>query len=292
MSLAVIPGVLAVSGALPVARFYRVLSVLGALMAAGGIVMTGSRGGLLALVIGIASVLFGMRNWNGRLKVICVSFGTLGILGGAVLNDPLFRARLESSFETRDTAGREDIWQDSLALSLHHPLFGFGNRSSTSELGELRGEGTRATHNLPLSVLLATGVVGSLAFLCFYLNAARAAWRHRQSAMGVLVFPWFVIALVGSLSLNLEIAKWYWLITALALAVPKAQALETRKVTGFVSALNDSIETACRPPIDVEQRGGDARCQTRQASVTDRRNTRITSPWLTHGIPRLGGTQQ
>jgi O-antigen ligase len=158
------------------------------------------------------------------MKIICVTCGVLGILGVAVLHDPLFRTRLEASIETRDTAHREDIWRDSLTLSTHSPIFGFGNRSYMNDLGGFRGEGTRGTHNLPLSVLLATGVTGSLAFLFFYLTSAHAAWRHRKYGMGTLVFPWFVIAFVGSLSLNLESTKWYWLITALALAVPKSCA--------------------------------------------------------------------
>jgi O-antigen ligase len=266
MSLAVIPGVLAFSGALPLTPCYWFLSLLGALLAAGGIIMTGSRGGLLALVMGIASVLFVTRNWVVRLKVICVAFGVLGILSAAVLHDPLFRARLEASLEKRDTANREDIWQDSLALFTQHPIFGFGNLSSVSELGRFRGEGNRCTHNVLLSVLLATGGAGCLAFLCFYLTSAGTAWRHRKSGMGIIVFPWFLIALVGSLSLNLERGKWYWLITALALAVPKAQAQEARKVTRFARALGDSEDAASR-----------------------RLSDRDTGLWLKDGIQPSGG---
>ena len=70
-------------------------------------------------------------------------------------------------------------------------------------------------------LLLGTGIAGLLPFLGFYWIAARGIWLHRKTRIGMIVFPWFATAFVGSLALNLEISKWYWLITALALAVPK-----------------------------------------------------------------------
>jgi len=290
MSLAAIPGVLAVSGALPMATGYRVLSVIGALVAAGGIIMTGSRGGLLALVLGITSVLFVTRNWIVSLKILCVSGGVLGILGVAVLHDPLFRARLEASIENRDTSTREDIWQDSLSLFTQSSIFGFGNRNYMSELGQFRGEYQKGTHNVPLSVLLATGAVGSLAFLCFYMASARAAWRYRKSGMGMLLFPWFVIAFVGGMSLNLEIAKWYWLITALALAIPKSQAQELETAALQASSPNEFADVFGQPLRDTGQIGSGSGSPMRLA-IPDHLNERDDGLWLKNGAQRSEGTQ-
>ena len=86
------------------------------------------------------------RSRSAGFRVALVVFGLLGILGVTVMRDPVLHTRLEASIETRDTAKREDIWQDSLALFMESPLFGFGNRTSTIELGQFRSEGIRATN--------------------------------------------------------------------------------------------------------------------------------------------------
>lgn len=223
MSLALFPGVLGVSGVLRMRPLYRILSLLVAVLAIRGIVMTGSRGGLLSVTAGMLSILFVSSTYKDGIKLMMVTCGLLAILGLKVCHDPLFRERLENSIETRDTANREDIWHDSLILYRQSMLVGFGYRSYSYDLGQIRGEYQRGSHNVPLSVLLESGTIGFLAFLCLYVPAAHGAWKHRKDGIGILIFPWFVTAFVASLSLNLNIAKWYWLVAALALALGRVR---------------------------------------------------------------------
>ena len=248
MSLAVIPGVLAISGALRTNLFYKIPGVAGAALAGGGILMTGSRGGLIALVIGILSVLLVTRNFMVRFKLVVVVAGVLGLLGLAVAQSELYRTRLMDSLDKRDTAAREDIWHDALSVSTQSPLFGFGNRSYETALGNYSHTKETATHNVPLAILLGTGIAGLLALGSFYLQVARSVWIHRQSKTGMVVFPWFMIVLAGSLSLNLDLVKWYWLVMTLALALRKTEVtLPRRRAPAFDALACASQSLTSRP---------------------------------------------
>jgi O-antigen ligase len=230
MALGVIPGVLAASGALFRGGLGKTAILSSSVLAAGGILMTGSRGGLLALVAGIAAIVLVAPRMIVRIKLVLASTLVLGLFVAILMNNPLFMGRLENSIEKRDTAHREDIWRESLSLAAESPLFGYGYRSYIYDLGRVRGEPMRGTHNLQLSVLLGAGGAGFMAFLIFYLAAVRSVWRHRKTTFGMILFPWFVACFVASLSLNLEISKWYWLVTTLALALPDSREEINRRL--------------------------------------------------------------
>jgi O-antigen ligase len=134
------------------------------------------------------------------------------------MESPSFKARILSSVETGETAGRTDIWTESVRLFMDSPIYGFGYRMHQFKLGERTGHEQRGTHNLFLSVLLGSGLLGFSLFLYFYAHSFKAIWSHKAEGVNPIVFAWFLMALAGSLTINTEIAKWFWLVVALAIS--------------------------------------------------------------------------
>ena len=211
---------------------FRILFLLGAGIGFYAILKTGSRGGLLALGGGVLSLAFTSRHWikktTSMLLVACVILA-MGVL---VAQNSYLAGRFRSSAETGDTAGRFEIWKQAVRLAVESPLYGFGNSMYYFKLGQKMGSVARGTHNLFLSVLLGAGFTGALFFLYFYVRAFKAIWSCRKQEMGRIVFAWFVLATLAGMSLNMEIAKWFWVVLALSLAAEKVYSRKRARVAG------------------------------------------------------------
>ena len=184
---------------------------------------TGSRGGMLALFVGIAAIVLTVAKGTQRLQYALVVALLLGLLSVGAMQSPAFKARIISSVETGETAGRTDIWTESVRLFVDSPIYGFGYRMHQFKLGERTGHEQRGTHNLFLSVLLGSGLLGLSLFLYFYCQSFKAIWLHKAEGINAIVFVWFFMALAASLSINTEIAKWFWLLVALAFSAGKSR---------------------------------------------------------------------
>jgi O-antigen ligase len=197
---------------------YRIVGFAVAAIGVIGIVKTSSRGGLLALAVGLLAIAVTTRGMFSRVKILGLLLLALGASGYAAWQSDLFRGRVQASVGNADTAGRLVIWAEAISLARERPIVGYGNVTYASDLGQALGRERRPTHNLFLYVLLGSGLVGAAFFLPFYLRGALAAWRQRKEGLGRAVFPLFAVCVAASLSLNLEIAKWSWSIIAVALA--------------------------------------------------------------------------
>ena len=200
---------------------YRVFFLLGSVTGVYAILKTGSRGGLLALVGGILSLAVTARKWRISVTYMFIVICVLLTIGVTVLNDPYLAARFRDAAERRDTSGRVEIWGQAMRVFTASPLYGFGHYMQTDALGAIRHSGKVGTHNFFLSVLLGSGLAGLLCFLYFYVRAFRSVWSVKTQRSGRIVLAWFLATFVAALSLNMEIAKWFWLVLVLALAAGK-----------------------------------------------------------------------
>lgn len=131
----------------------------------GCILITGSRGGLLAAVLGVGYFLFSMRMYMGVGKkittIVSIVFGI--IIVWLILPDnlrELIVARL-GIFDTphidwrEASSGRSYLWRTAIEKWLASPIFGYGWMGFTTMIGA-------PTHNSYLEVLVSSGPLGLL----------------------------------------------------------------------------------------------------------------------------------
>ena len=169
----------------------RSLKFLGLVCACAGavaMVLTQSRGGLLALGgVLIAGIWFLMPRLITRVK----------LLGGSVLACMLLLPLLLNRFERlqdTDDGSRMLIWAAAGALFLDHPLLGvgYGNfRFLSPELVPGAVVGYLDAHNIYLQLLAATGVAGFLSFfiiLGLFISLALKSIRAQDAVSRIVAF--------------------------------------------------------------------------------------------------------
>ncbi|MBI4419192.1 MAG: O-antigen ligase family protein [Gemmatimonadetes bacterium] len=196
----------------------------------GAIVQTGSRGGLLALTVGLLVFLFrGRTMWQrlGSALAVCL---VMGFLTWAAFNTRVMRERFEATAENRGSlalAGRERIYPAVLGMIGERPVLGWGPINNQIELARRLAERVRPrkdVHNLVLELLSATGVLGTIPFLTGLGLCIGTAWRARRDRYGILPCAMLASILIGTMSGTWIASKILWLILAIALASPSPQA--------------------------------------------------------------------
>jgi O-antigen ligase len=182
---------------------WAALAVLFALVMA---VVSGSRGGLLALMSGLAVwLVLLLRRSRRRGRWIWVGagaiFATLLLLafGGTLLE------RLASVHD--DLAGRYpkvSIWRDALALSLHFPVLGAGWGAFAAAFGHGKTFGGDLAfihaENEYIQLLVEAGLAGTVVFALAMARPLRAVWKAAWSHEGRLPEPETFFAALAALA--------------------------------------------------------------------------------------------
>ena len=184
------------------------------------IVRGGSRGGFLALVLGLAAFAMAGRSMVSKVRNAAIVFAcTVGFVGLA-LSSPVMRERFDMAGEG-NMAGREEIFPTAWEMFTERPLAGWGPTANKYELA-LRlphhEKGRRDTHNLILEVLTATGTIGAIPFFLAVALCAFAAWSARRGPHGMLPVALMLTLLLANLSGNHIAFKIFWLVMAFSLA--------------------------------------------------------------------------
>lgn len=231
----------------------RWLYWIATLLICGGVVLSYSRGSLVALVLAIPfALLFGFL----RLRHLAV-IALCGVL--AMTASPYFAKRVTSigdvamqslglragGFRNADGASRGRATEMHAAglMFLDHPLFGTGPGLAPvymPEYAALAGGFVRATnrrtHSLYLQLAAETGVVGLFAFLGMIamvllpLNRARRCAQHSDRQLWGLVCGLELAVLVllfTSVFLHAGYIRYFWLLLALAVAAASLAGLAT-----------------------------------------------------------------
>jgi O-antigen ligase len=179
----------------------------------------GSRGGLLALAIGLWTFMIAGKNAKAKLKNAAVSMFVLGAIVAVVLQSPLMQRRLALAGQG-NFAKREDIFPAALGMFLERPLVGWGAQNQYELARRIPQEHrtSRDTHNLVLHVLTATGLLGGVPFFSGVALALWAAWRGRKGSFGMLPFALLLALMAGNMTGNYIVLKLQWVALALAFA--------------------------------------------------------------------------
>lgn len=186
------------------------------------VVDTGSRGGLVALGLGlVVFAVGGARSTWIRVRNGFVTALAIGVLVYATYENPLMRARFAEALERGALAGRERIYPELLNMARERPIVGWGPVNNKYELGirlDERIRRRRDAHNLVLEVLTSTGVLGTVPFLLGIALSARGAWQARRKSHGVLALALFAAVMLANMSGNWIASKLLWLTLAYGLA--------------------------------------------------------------------------
>lgn len=228
-------------------RRLRALGAGAAALSVAGILLSVSRGGLVALAVVLIAGLVLAGRWRAKLLLIVPL--VVGASAGYLLSDPGALQRLTTG---NAGTGRTDLWTVGLRIVADRPVQGVGAgnfadatinyllRPGVLPRSDLIDNTPKVAHNMYLEVLADLGLPGALLFACLIgvafacgLRAARGFARQRDGPMEMIARAW-LIGMAGMLAadafLSAEFDKQLWLMLALGpalLAVARASSART-----------------------------------------------------------------
>jgi putative inorganic carbon (hco3(-)) transporter len=194
-------------GRLEEKRIYRAAAIAIAGLAAVAIILSGTRAAMLGACVGGAVLVFARREPVRIRGAVIGLVSTAGVI--LFLFSPAglkLRARVHWSIEDARGGARLLLWRDSLQMSAHRPLVGFGPETFATEFPRFESIQLASAypdfyhespHNIFLDVLTSQGVLGLLALagLCVL-----GVWAAVQACRcGIVFAPALAAAFVGLL---------------------------------------------------------------------------------------------
>jgi O-antigen ligase len=182
---------------------------------------TGSRGGIIALALGIMAFMFQGGTVGDRVRNMALALFVIAGIGVAAFQSEVMRNRFMDTLETGTLTGRERIYPAVVGMIVDRPLFGWGPANNKYELGlrlDERVRRRRGTHNSILEVLSATGVFAAVPFLIGTWLCLWAAWRAREGPDGTLPLALTITVMASNMSGDWFITPLYWFALAYAVA--------------------------------------------------------------------------
>ena len=163
----------------------KALCVITGAFAANALVLTRSRGALLALVGGgCAALALAPKRKRGKVLLGLVA-ASLCVL---YLTDPQFRSRsvtILSPREDRDRSAqsRIEIWAGGMRMLAHHP-FGVGPGNFNQTIGRYApAHARRSPHSIYVNCICDLGLQGAIIFCALVVNTFRTIMRIRRAAV-------------------------------------------------------------------------------------------------------------
>jgi O-antigen ligase len=215
----------------------RVLHGLAVLLLVLGVVMTGSRGGLLATAVVLAAAVFYSTARRGA--VLALGVAAVALLVVVVTVNPGGIA--ERQFRDTDSSGRTDIWTVGLSACSQYCLTGAGwgtfptvytlTQASAPDAKVLKRGTAYEPHNIFLLAVVEAGLAGLvlliLGLVTAVLTAHRLPRRMRGPPMAALLGT-----IVSSVFLsNLEF-KFFWAVLAYVVASSTVAELRSQSSLG------------------------------------------------------------
>ncbi|MGO9114435.1 MAG: O-antigen ligase family protein [Thermoguttaceae bacterium] len=226
--------------------FYWTFAALAAVAA----MLTGSRGGLVCLILAtvFAAFLAGIS-----LRRVIRSAAVLGFIVFVVV---LIRYVVPQALQQRATRSTEEAasfgprwayWERGLTLTFpKNPLAGIGVGGFGAVTTELSGVKTGVAHNMPITALVELGVVGLLLYLvlCYSVfRATRGLPRREKLLWQGMLSIWFWASMLATLLTD----KLFWLLPAL-LACQAAAMVRSRAGQGQPAGPGKGLPAIAPPP--------------------------------------------
>jgi O-antigen ligase len=189
------------------------------------LVLTGTRGAVLASIPTILFVLGSLRRTHGVKRAVQFGAIGLGIVTVIAFAPPEMLGRIGSAWDeltgqsdpsgrygAGEIGGRGATWLESFEALSGRPFIGVGLNAHRAAV-----ENGHEAHNIYVSVLTETGIAGSLLFA----GVLAAVWSRIRWLTGWQRSYWFAqlaVLAIGGMSLSLEDSKSVWIFVGLAVA--------------------------------------------------------------------------
>jgi O-antigen ligase len=180
------------------------------------VLLTGSRGGMLALIPALSIIVTSSFKLPiGHRVALVVVAGLAGIAICSLIPDFAWQRVLsiQTEFQGGDFSNRKYIWEAGVRVFLEHPVFGIGAGAFAASVASVFGEPILA-HNTFLSVLVEQGIIGFSFFLLMLGSMVYLVVRLPSGQRNVWITS-LVVWAVGASSLTWEYRKPTWLLFAL-----------------------------------------------------------------------------
>ncbi len=191
-------------------------------------VLTGSRGALVALSAGLMTFLLRESTWRGRSRNAIIIFLALGLCVRLSMRSEMAFKRWQATIEKGYYGRRDELVHATFQMFEEKPLFGWGPVRHLYVLGKRLNKGFTDTHNLYFWILTEVGLVGAIPFFAGMGLALQAAWRGRAGPRSILPLALMVCWLTMNLTATYHNRKLHWLILAYALTSPIALVVAPR----------------------------------------------------------------
>jgi O-antigen ligase len=209
-------------------------------------VYTGSRGGVVMLMVGLSVYL--VPYWKNRWRVSGIMIALIGMAGLAYIavNTPAFYDRWRDYSEEGNTSGRDQILEEALEMISERPVVGWQPIEFRYELGSriFGARFERDAHNTFLHLFMEVGMVGAVPFLIGLWLCGKGAWKARNRNLALLPLALFVASLVGGMSSTSIYAKAQWFV--LAISVAAAAEEKRRGMVLMGRRIENGIQTSSR----------------------------------------------
>jgi O-antigen ligase len=192
--------------------------------------LTGSRGGMIASLVGLLIVPLTMTRLSpGKLALAVALLAISGGLAVAFVPQTLVSRLSTTTSEVEDLSlgGRFRIWKAGINAFVQRPLIGYGSGSFKTALMPQLGSTAQVAHNSYLSVLVEEGFIGLLLyltmFIAVFLSLMRLRGMERRFALVLLA----TIA-VAMLPLSWDDRKTVWFVLAALVGLARAPSLAWR----------------------------------------------------------------
>ena len=196
---------------------YNIIRWIAVYLLLTAIMLTGSRGGSVVLMLGILTNIFLSINLKKSVRLLLVVFSTSILLYSIVtLFGETVIHRFRNVIEREQPITRVEIAKESVYLLLENPIFGVGPVEYASALGSRLGTASKSSHNTYLRVLLETGIIGFIPFILGIGMTLKMAYANRTNRFGIIMLVFLVTLLVSFLFLEWTHRKITWIILGLA----------------------------------------------------------------------------
>ena len=174
---------------------------------------TGSRGGFLGLIAGLAGYIW--IQGEGRIKPSTIFFSAVGVilayfLAIRILPETLLARFTIASVVKSGGTGRTEIWLNALeAFWNENPIrwfIGYGFGSFPQFLKFFCGR-YKAAHNDFIQILIELGIGGCIYYIFCLCNALNRMKNERNA----LSFSIIALLIIGGISMELFIKKMFWM---------------------------------------------------------------------------------
>jgi O-antigen ligase len=186
--------------------------------------LTGSRGGMIAALVGLLIVPLAMSNLSpGKLVTAIVLLGFSGGLAVHYVPETTVErlATTGESVQSMSLGGRLRLWKAGVHAMAERPIMGYGTSTFKNAVNPELGSGSQVAHNSFISVMVEEGLIGFLLYATMLVSVFFALLRlprlERRFSLVLLL-----TLIVAMLPLTWEHQKDVWVILAALIGLAQA----------------------------------------------------------------------